>query len=725
MQSPELLLAGLNRALRDLRAAAHVLKDEQIDAALLPVMRRLLVAEVVGRTWIVAIGGSQSAGKTTLVRTMYDLHDEANNWLPPNEGLGEKLPVLIQEVKGCDRPEGYLSELIFDVAADCFELKDRPVSATDFQRAVKGEMPEVMLPILKVPQRFFRHDGQALMLLPGYEPIRKENEVWQDMMRQVLISAAGCIIVTDPTRLANQQQLEIVRDMLSNELRTTLPLVVVTKTESLASHPERLNELRQTAASVFGLQGEEALTRVICSGVGQLDYLAHWLPQLQAALRDLSVGGGETRQMQLARLESMLSRDLERVVNQIHHRADIFAHAGGAGDEGMAAVVKRFMQVFDDAAESLKTEHRREVEKMLVQQFDEARRDMQRRLAAEHEGILNKIVHGFDSVSETQARIEADVSGAWHAPGALLPQYVQALGSVTAPQLRVSGQASHRIASTSGHALQQLGYIDADGKALPSLLTQPEVQSNLAVLLGSQLSANTPQPRSNRELEKTVRLLPAMALEYTRLAGLMPALVGVHPVSLDSLPQMDLLESARRVQSQFEQFREVSGALLKGIALMLAVDVAADGQVDTVPALLSALGLAGSGSGAAAGGTAAVGSTVASAVAGVIAVGYLVHAALQEVQRHDGKVSALAHTMLLNIRDHHLVHFEAHFDDLMRQLRRHLDQSLRRRYGLDRRLMLQDRLAKALADVDSLNHDLIELLRRSGQTLLASRTEAA
>lgn len=725
MQAPELLLAGLNRALRDLRAAAHVLKDEQIDAVLLPVMRRLLVAEVVGRTWIVAIGGSQGAGKTTLVRSMYDLNDEAHDWLPPNEGLGEKLPVLIQEVKGCNRPAGYLSELIFNEAADQFELKDRPVSASEFQLAVKGEMPEVMLPILKVPQRIFRHDGQALMLLPGYEPIRKENEVWQDMMRQVLISAAGCVIVTDPTRLANQQQLEIVRDMLSNELRASLPLVVVTKTESLANPPERLDELRQTAASVFGLQGEDARTRVICSGIGQLDYLACWMPQLQAALRDLSVGGGETRQMQLARLEALLSRDLQRVVNQIHHRADIFAHAGSGGDEGVAAVMKQFMQLFDDAAESLKTEHRREVEKMLVPQFDEARRAMQNRLAADHEGVLNNIVHGFDSVSETQARIEADVSGAWHAPGALLPRYVQALGCVTARQLRGPGQTPPRISNTSGHALQQLGYVDADGTMLPSPLTDPEVQRNLVVLLGSQQTSSAPQPRSSRELEKTVRLLPAMVLEYTRLAGLMPALVGVHPVNLDSMPRMDLLESAQRVQSKFEQFREVSAALLKGIALMLAVDVSADGQVDTVPALLSALGVSGSGSGAAAGGAAAAGSAVASAVAGVIAVGYLVHAALQEVQRHDGKVSALAHTMLLNIRDHHLVHFEAHFDDLMRQLRSHLDQSLRRRYGLDRRLMLQDRLAKALADVDSLTHDVVESLRRSGQTILASRNESA
>ena len=120
-----------------------------------------------------------------------------------------------------------------------FEMVDTQVDPSEFQRAVKGEMPEVMLPILTVPRRLFERDGQALMLLPGYELVHKKNQVWQDMMRQVLISAAGCVIVTDPTRLANQQQREIVKDLLTNELRTVAPIVVVSKTESYADQPDQ------------------------------------------------------------------------------------------------------------------------------------------------------------------------------------------------------------------------------------------------------------------------------------------------------------------------------------------------------------------------------------------------------------------------------------------------------------------------------------------------------
>lgn len=726
MQSPELFLSGLNRALRDLRAAASVLKDEKLDEALLPIMRRLLVAEVVGSTWVVAIGGSQSAGKTTLVRAMYELDRFTDDWLPANEGLGEKLPILIQEAEGCNQPQGFLRKLSKGPGEDDpFEVVDTPVQPSKFRDAVKGEDAEVMLPILKVPRRLFDRDGQALMLLPGYEPVHKKNQAWQEMMRQVLISAAGCVIVTDPTRLANQQELEIVKDWLANELRTVVPIVVVSKTETYADQPDQLAQLRRTAAEVFGLPEEARDAGVICSGVDQPAYRDVWLPQVRSALRELSVGSSETRQVQLARLDALLTRDLQRVLVKIHARADVYAHVGSEGDGAKTSVVRDFLTIFDEETETLRREHRGEVEKAISIHFQDAGKNLKNRLISDHEGIWNKFGSVLDKFSEKQSRIDADVVAAWQSPGGILPRYVDAIGEVTRPKLRLRGTGSANQVSPSANALQQLGYVDGTGAAMPSKFTEDKVQANLAVLLGSQRSSEPPPERTNAELESTVRLLPAMALEYTRLAGLMPALVGVHPVRLDNnLPQMDLLESAKQVQGQFEQFREVSGALLKGIGLMLAVDVAADGQINTIPALLSALGLSGSDGGAAAGGAAAAGSTVASAVAGVVAVGYIAHAALKEVQRHDGQVSALAHAMLASIRDHHLVHFEAHFDDLIGQLRSHLVQRLRRRYKLDRRLMLQDRLTKALADVDALSYDLVEVLRRSGQTLQVSGFDA-
>lgn len=73
-QSPDILLSELNNALRRLRGACTELEDDEIDAKLLGAMRRLLVAEVLSDTWIIAVGGSQGAGKTTLMASLYDSH---------------------------------------------------------------------------------------------------------------------------------------------------------------------------------------------------------------------------------------------------------------------------------------------------------------------------------------------------------------------------------------------------------------------------------------------------------------------------------------------------------------------------------------------------------------------------------------------------------------------------------------------------------------------------
>jgi hypothetical protein len=51
--------------------------------------------------------------------------------------------------------------------------------------------------------------------------------------------------VTDETRLANQQQLEIVKDMLEKELKNCKPYIVISKTEAYRHNPQRQAELRK------------------------------------------------------------------------------------------------------------------------------------------------------------------------------------------------------------------------------------------------------------------------------------------------------------------------------------------------------------------------------------------------------------------------------------------------------------------------------------------------
>lgn len=85
---PETLLPPLNRALLSLRAAAVDLRDDAIDDQAVNVLRRTTLPEIFNNRYLVAVAGAQGAGKTTLVREIYDLDD---TWLCSNAGRGNAL----------------------------------------------------------------------------------------------------------------------------------------------------------------------------------------------------------------------------------------------------------------------------------------------------------------------------------------------------------------------------------------------------------------------------------------------------------------------------------------------------------------------------------------------------------------------------------------------------------------------------------------------------------
>jgi len=702
-------LSSLNRALRDLRGAAAVIGDEGLQDEILPVMRSLLLAEVLNERWIIAVGGSQSAGKTNLVRAMYGLGND-NSWLSDNEGQGERLPVLVLEDAALSVPQGYVRVLAESQQNKGeFEVDEQPVEIASFQQACRGAYPNVLLPVLRVPKRYFRHDGQALMLLPGYEKSSRDNKVWQALMREALVGAAGTIIVTDETRLASQTQRDIAADMLQGELRNAKPLVVISKTETMAADAERLAQVRRSACEVFGLDEVADAHQVLCTGTDDPAYVAQWLPKLKAALHDVSAGGNERRQVQLVRLESVLSKDLTRLINRVRTASVIHFQAKEGGAAGNAAILEELLAHYDDAVSYLRDDYRSAVDRMLDTQHSVAEKELRDRLKSKHEGFINKLSGFFDTYSEAKEALESDIRASWPPQQAIQQAFSFELARLT-DELRGGFRSQSVLPDQSVNTVQRLGYVDGEGKAIPSKLTDQTVHHDLAILLGKS-NGNVAHADRTRQLEQSVALLPALMLEYTRLTVAVPVLSG-----MPDLPRGDVMAAAKEVQDNFSQFSEVSKSLVKGIGLMLAVDYSVDGHIDTIPALLQALGL-GSAAPAAGGAAAAgIGATLATSAAGVVALGLVMHTALQQMRFHDGQVSAFGHAMLQNLRDHHQVHYLTHYDDMMRKLRSHLMRNMRQRLGLDQRLGERDRLGKALADVRMLQRDLLDALAGSGQT---------
>lgn len=723
MQSPEILLQDLNTALRELRGAAHLLNDDRIDRELLPTMRRLLLAEVLGNTSILAIGGSQGAGKTTLLRSMYGLENSAGKWLTPNEGLGERMPILVLEEDGRKDAQGAIRQL--RKIEDQYQLVEDDVDVPSFQKAISDPDPEVLLPVLKVPQRYFNRPNQAWMLLPGYEQQDRKNKSWQELMRQALIASAGCVIVTDKSRMADQQQVEIIKDMLENELRDAKPIIVISKTEAARHNPEILKEIRTTAGSVFGLPAEQLEHWVICTGSGDPDYVKEWLPLLQRSVNDLAVSGCGDRKAQLARLEEVLSRDLTRVLGIVHTRSLLFFQQQEGSEGGPKDVLQACLETFDNAAEQLHEKYQEEIRRMLDEQLKSAWKKLQERLINEHEGVMNQVGDFLKKSSEIHQRIEENVTQSWGSPKDLMVCHEKVIGSITqkklgSPLMSV-GQADTLLLNES-KPLHRLGYVDANNKPIRWKRPSDSEQENLRVLLAGRNRSDT--QKSTQDFESAVGLLPTLTLEYARLGSLIPAVVGVMPDSLETANATEQADLIKNATQQLGDGVDLGQTVLRSIATILTVDIATDGDVDVVQALINALQpevVATAGDVAAGGSTVAAGASaiggIGAAVVGVVAVGYLTYSALRAVRQQDEQGRVVAHAMLMNIKDHYEKHFSHHFKQLMDQVRMRMRQALRERYRLDESLMEKDRLAKAIADVRAMQRDLLDELGRSGRTL--------
>lgn len=717
--APEVLLAELNNGLRRLRGACTELDDDEIDHALLRAMRRLLLAEVLSDTWVIAVGGSQGAGKTTLMATLYELGSTEPSLLQANEGRGEKMPVLITEDKSRTTPQGYVRRLVRHAEKREFRVEDVEVELSEFERAIYDPNVEDLLPVLRVPQRYFQRENQAWLLLPGYEKQDDDNESWQSLMQQAMIAAGGCVVVTDETRLANQQQLEIVKDMLENALKGREPYVVVSKTEAHRNNPGKQSELRASAQATFLVPDELAGTHIILTGTDDPEYVAEWMPMMERAIQDLNFSGNINRQLQFESLATILKRELRPVLRSIRRKGDAYFHGAAAGD---AQVIEEYLQIFGVGEEILRKEHQAIVNTQINAVYSDAVKKLDERLIDDHEGFQNWFGGFFDSTTERKLKVQELVKSCWtKAAEKLHSNYAEALTQLTLQKLgRVDAPTDAPRLRTENDPqadrLVRLGYLHA-GSNLPVRYDKLNAErvSDLRQLLGDHPES---QHEFSIQIAQSIELLPTVALEYARLVYAVPEVIGDGVVAT----QANILVGSHRAAvdsvNTWTAGVELGKTALRSIATLLAVDVATDGKSDILASVFNQQPPQ------APEGTEGAPTTnipmplvphpVAIAAVGLVATAHISAKTVARVRVLERKASMQAHTMLASVRDQHIAHFNNQFSQTMDAVRERLRQKLRARYRLDESLMRKDRLAKAIADVESLTKDMhTELLRSS------------
>ncbi|WP_350552473.1 hypothetical protein [Pseudoalteromonas sp. 120-MNA-CIBAN-0494] len=713
MESPEIFLKELNSTLRRLRGASNVLANEEIDKKLLAVMRRLLLAEILGNEWIIAVGGSQGAGKTTLMSKIYDCGD----WLQGNEGRGEKLPVMIIETNEVTAPQGYVRRLQKSDIGDQLLIKDVLINVENFNQVITDPSAEDLLPVLKVPKRYFKRENQSWLLLPGYEKQDRDNKDWQELMRQAMIAAGGCIVVTDETRMANQQQLDITKDMLANELKHCEPCVVISKTESYKGNSDRQSQLKNSAMNTFKIDESRIDKQIILTGTDDSDYCEEWMPKLVNMIDELNYTGQSNRVFQTNNLAQLIGRDLTKVLNSIRSKARLIFNSSEATES--ALMCKELLGEFDDSVTLLREEHKKIAKAHVDRNRINAAKKLDEKLSLEHEGFKNFITSSLESTTEKKTKIKQTVEEAWQQEGSnFLSDYasqltgltLEKLGPVNNSEIEISKNETPKLPNTK--KLIELGYAGRSGKPIQFKVLSEEIKNDIKIVLSHNSNTSS---ETSKKLAESVRLIPIISLEYARLSYSVPKLLA-DELKLKMNDNGELIEQS--VEAISKGANEGRNAL-KAVAALLAVDVISDGDSDILGTLFGHT--KNKESETSSNDSASEESTnepeggsvppvmlhpAAIAVTAVVAACYVTTKAVSGLRKQEQELSIQAHSLLNAISDSHYVNFCSSFDEVMRSARSRLEFTLRQRYHLDEHLMRKERLTKALADVIVLSNDL-------------------
>ncbi|MBL8481628.1 MAG: hypothetical protein JNJ60_05495, partial [Rhodocyclaceae bacterium] len=220
----------------------------------------------------------------------------------------------------------------------------------------------------------------------------------------------------------------------------------------------------------------------------------------------------------------------------------------------------------------------------------------------------------------------------------------------------------------------------------------PMVEQNLMALFTPDRHGDL-DLRSNKELTTAINILPALILELGRMASLSSHV----RVQNEQAARPDLAEFAKSIKSDFESLHGSASTIVKGLAVMLGLDFAADGKIDTIPAFWGAL-------------TGSAGAVPAQALSLALVAVISLAVVMNQIKRMEQDRYALGHQIASAFAACYREHCLEGFDKAMDHVRERLRYCLEKRYHLDEALAQTDRQASALGGARSTLYELQEAL---------------
>ncbi len=540
-------LKNLENNFRDILLKISKLDTDstQITTAI-SIYKKIRLTRLLNDNRFIAIAGAQGAGKTTLISQIYPLND----WLEGNIGRGETIPIFIKEDATLQSPQAYRTRINENGAEECL-----PCDSDKFKQLIKGNDKNLLLLELKVPSKFEMDSKTAWVLLPGYELINPNNAPWQSLMRHIVQHAAAKIIVIDEQRLAKDQSM-LQEDLNSTIIGESRPLIAITRTESIRNNVEKIQELIQRAQEVFNVDEHS----IICTGNDPLNWLTEFEEKTVTSLNTQS----STIQSQLNGLRDLFTDELDDVITNIESQIENF----DLQESTASRQIEKLLKSFDKSVEKYRKEYQNELKNSFTTIANKATQNAKDKYTAEEEGFSNNLGIALKKISFRGSQVSDKrlkrIENEWHQIDKT---------SICTNAIQEIAKKNLKLPSIKTSNNNLLGYENAQISDQNQIKNFESYQQGMQILLkGHEISDN------RHSLEKTIEILPTLAMEHYRLIQL-SLCINNPDISIDNL-YPDYYTLFEQVASQLQHSGGYIKPLLTTMGLIAGADITADGKLD-------------------------------------------------------------------------------------------------------------------------------------------------
>lgn len=553
--------------------------------------------------------------------------------------------------------------------------------------------------------------------MPGYELETRENEKWQELMRHTLTHALGCILVTDETRLAANSSLKILNDLRSKYLEYRHPIIAVTKTENLTD--EQRQELKETVAEVFKFSGQRQ-ANIVLTGANNDEYKSRWEQALIFAIYNSTLSSRESENAKYSELDEILSNDIDFIIDQVE---DALLSMGLKSAVGKDKTVEEILSKFDEAKEKFKRVYSRKLVAQTQSYVNVAIQSAEKSYKNNEEGFGNWLKNTTNTLIQNSdsSRHKERIRQFWldnhnldnSQPRTIIESNLLALSYLSKEQLKLDIAIDFKRNGTLVTNTQEILGDDTSHEKI-ALFDKPEVKDGLNLLFRPNLVLTERDKikfDENSDFPKAIALVPAVVMEYARIMQI--AIVATPSINIEKgMSESQLIENIAKSTSEgLPKFKESFIPIMRTMATILAVDIVVDAEIDTIPALISAI----SGSSAATGstataGAAGIGGTVSMVAAGVIIAGYLAYQIGKETEHYHNSQKEYIAAVLGHYGDANVQTALEQYDDVMDNIREVIRNNLEKAYGLNQDLLKKDTIYRCLNTVKNSQENLQRLL---------------